>query len=220
VKAQTFKRPSARKTRAAKTLNAKEAIGKIEHGQDVYILTFGQFSAIDALVNILDQTGPADVVISTWTAADAHLERTFQLMASSQIKDLRMIVDMSFINRQPEYVRHIREKFGEECIRSIRVHSKFMLISNDDWKIVIRTSMNLNENPRLENIEITEDPEFFEWFSVIVDDIFSEEPPGNKLAPIPQLNSVKQPHQFDLLAAEPINRSKLNEPEYTHTVKR
>ena len=40
-----------RELRIAKQAQAKEAIGPIRPGQDVFILTFGQFSLIDVLVH-------------------------------------------------------------------------------------------------------------------------------------------------------------------------
>lgn len=159
-----YSRPSKRDVRAAKTLSAREALGTLRHGQDVFILTYGQFSLIDLLVEILDQTGPADVTISTWTAADAHLERTADLLAAAQVRSMRWIVDRSFETRQPAYCYHMRQLFGPDCIRAIRTHAKFLLVRNEEWDIVVRTSMNLNENPRLENAEVSEDREFAEFF--------------------------------------------------------
>ncbi len=219
MKPKTFKRKSKRTMRAAKHLTAKEAIGKLTHDQDVYILTFGKFSLIDALVAIVDQIGPADVVLSTWTAADAHLERTFELMNDSSIRSTRLIVDPSFETRQPGYCSHMRSRFGDNCIRTIRNHSKFMLISNDDWHIVIRTSMNLNENPRLENIEISENQDFFNWFLIIVDDIFRDVKPGITRTGLPGLPHVPDNYPFKQCHAEPIKRENVNEATYTHTLK-
>jgi len=155
-KAKTVKKPAARKCRVSKISNASEAIGAIEHNTDTFILTFGQFSLIDALVAILDQTGPAAVDMATWTAADAHLERSAELLRASSITQMRLILDRSFKTRQPGYFHHMLELFGPECIREMRTHAKFIVVRNDKWNIVVRTSMNLNENPRLENIEVSE----------------------------------------------------------------
>lgn len=149
MKPRTFKKPAFREIRNAKLATAREAIGKIEKGQDVYCLTFGQFSVIDALVHILNEVGPADVTIATWTAADAHLERARDLLAAASIKSLRLIVDRSFKNRQPGFYYQMRKEFGKECIREFRTHAKFLLIRSKTHDVVVRTSMNLNENPRL-----------------------------------------------------------------------
>jgi len=72
-KPKSHTKTAKRDIRMARASTAREAIGHIEKQTDKFILTFGQFSLIDALVVLLDQTGPATVDISTWTAADAHL---------------------------------------------------------------------------------------------------------------------------------------------------
>jgi len=202
----------------SKSLSAVDSIGVLEKNTDTFILTFGQFSLIDALCAVLDQTGPARVDISTWTAADAHLERTAAMVASADITSLRMIVDRSFETRQPKYCAHMRESFGAECIRAIRTHAKFMVVRNDKWNVVIRTSMNLNENPRLENIEVSENAEFAGFFGRIVDDVFLEVDAGVNRSPQLELLSSPQDSPYKTVAANHIKRSNLNEARTTHTL--
>jgi len=219
-KAKTFKRKNNRDIRVSKVGSASDAIGKLRHDEDTYILTFGQFSLIDALVAILDQTGPADVVISSWTAADAHLEQTANMIESTEILDFKMILDRSFETRQPEYCFHMRKLFGADCIRHVRSHAKFMMIRNEEWNVVVRTSMNLNENPRLENLEITDSPAFADFMQAVVDDIFLEVASGEKRSRPLEINSIQENFQFEEVAATHIPRRKLNEAGYTHTIKK
>jgi len=203
-----------------KTESAENAIGDLSKNMDLFILTFGQFSLIDALVAILGKTGPAHVVISTWTAADAHLERSKALMESAQVLSFRMIVDRSFETRQPGYAYHMRELFGKSCIRAIRTHAKFLIIRNDKWDIVVRTSMNLNENPRLENIEISENKEFAEFFQTIADEIFREVKEGENKSDMLELESIPEKSIYKKVTAKTIKRESLNEPKTTHIIKK
>ena len=220
TKPKTIKKKATRAVRVAKVSSAREAIGTIEKGTDTFILTYGQFSLIDALVVILDQTGPADVTISTWTAADAHLARSAALLESVSMRSFRMIVDRSFETRQPKYCHHMRQLFGAESIRAIRTHAKFMIIRSDTHDIAVRTSMNLNENPRLENIEISEGKEFAEFLQAISDDVFREVPERENMSDLPNLESVQETFQFNEIKANTIKREALNEPRTTHAVKR
>jgi len=219
-KPKSVRKPASRTIRTAKIASAREAIGTISPSSDVFILTYGQFSLIDALVAILDQTGPADVVISTWTAADAHLERSAALLESAQVRSFRMIVDRSFETRQPEYCYHMRRLFGPACIRAIRTHAKFMLIRSDTHNVVVRTSMNLNENPRLENLEVSEDLSLAEFFQGITDGVFSEVPEGENLSQLPQLDGIQESFPFKEIKADIIKREDLNEPRTSHVVSR
>lgn len=218
---KTFRKTSVRDIRVAKVASAREAIGTIKPGSDTFILTHGQFSLIDALMVILDQAGPADVSLSTWTAADAHLESAAALMESAEIRSLRMIVDRSFISRQPGYCRHMTELFGGECIRAIKTHAKFMVVRSDTMDVVVRTSMNLNENPRLENIEISEGTEFADFFTDVVDTVFREVAPGDYGAEKPPaLDGVSESFPFKEIEAKQLKRNDYNEPATTHTIRR
>jgi hypothetical protein len=202
--------------RVAKKATAAQAIGKLEHNTDTFILTYGQFSLIDALLVVLDQTGPAHVAVSTWTAAHAHLERSAELMATAEILSFRMIVDRSFQTRQPKYYEQMVELFGPESIRAINTHAKFITVRNAEWNVVIRTSMNLNENPRLENLEVSDNFEFAEFFSRIVADVFMEVAPNINEWKQPHLFNMEESVTFPLIEAKHIKRNTLNEIEYTH----
>lgn len=217
---KTHKKPAKRKSRLAKMSTAAEAIGRIDKNTDTFVLTFGQFSLIDALIHVLDQTGPANVDLSTWTAADAHLQRSAELMEAAKIKRFRMIVDRSFETRQPGYCAHMRKLFGNECIRAIRTHAKFAVVRSKTHDIVIRTSMNLNENPRLENIEISEDKTFADFFQIIVDEIFSEVDEKQNRSAMLDLANIPDDYPFREIQANQIPRESLNEPQTTHTIKK
>lgn len=177
---KAHRKPARRRVRAAKMASAREAIGELKRGQDVFILTFGQFSLIDALVAILDQTGPADVSIATWTASADHLERlAIQLGAMVNAESFRLIVDRSLKERHPENYTRMIHMFGVDSVRTVyKTHAKFMLIRAPSYDIVVRTSMNLNHNARLETIEISEDREFAEFFQTLIDGVFREIEPG------------------------------------------
>ncbi len=213
-KPATFRKPAARSMRVAKRAVAHEAIGPLAKRQDVYILTYGQFSLIDALVAILDQVGPSDVVLSSWTAADANLEQASNMVEAMSIRSFRMVVDRSFRTRQPSYFRRMRELFGADCVREIRSHAKFMVVTNDEWKIIVRTSMNLNENPRFESIEISEDPEFAAFMLGVVDDIFRAVAPDDPHSDMPEFADTPTP--YTLLEAPTLELESLTIPETSH----
>jgi hypothetical protein len=221
MKPATYKKSNKdKKMRVCKLGSAKLAVGKIEKNTDTFILTYGQFSLIDGLMAILDQTGPAHISISTWTAAHAHLDKSAELLANSNILSFRMIVDRSFKTRQPKYFNHMIELFGSDSIREMRTHAKYLVITNDEWNIVVRTSMNLNENPRLENIEISENKDFADFFLSITDNIFHEIEPGKSYSPLPDLNDLPENPKFKTVSGNFMERSSLQEAKYTHEFKK
>lgn len=179
-----------REVRAVRSANATEAIGTLEPGCELFILTYGQFSLMDAVSALLAQTGPADVVLSTWTAGSADLTRCANLLEGAGVTSFRMVVDRSFLTRQPGYCRKMVDLFGSDCIRTWRGHAKFALIRNERWNLAVRTSMNLNTNPRMENLEISDDQEFAGFFGAVVDEVFREQEPGVMDGELPKLAAV------------------------------
>lgn len=169
----------ARKPRLSKVSNARAALDDFGRGMETYCLTFGQFSLMDAVEAVLEKTGPADVAISTWTAGNADLSRSAEHLHNGHIRSLRFIADCSFGQRQPGYLAELVRLFGDGAIRTTRTHAKFVVITNDEWKVAIRTSMNLNENPRLESIEVSDDPELAGFLLRVVDEIWAEEAQGD-----------------------------------------
>jgi len=157
---------------------AHQAIGELTPGCEIFGFTKGQFSLMDVVTAILAQIGPASIDISTWTAASADIEHCYQFISSGKIKSARWVVDSSFPARQKEYFAALVKKFGAESIRLTRTHAKFVLIRNDKWNIVLRSSMNLNKNPRFENFEISDDADFADYFGMVVDEIFKSKDVG------------------------------------------
>lgn len=188
----------AREPRLSKVTNARGALADFGRGRETYCLTFGQFSLMDAVEAILEKTGPADVAISTWTAGSADLSRSAESLRNGNIRSLRFVVDCSFGQRQPGYLAQVRELFGDDAIRSTRTHAKFVVVTNDEWSVAVRTSMNLNENPRLESIEVSDDPVLAGFLLQVVDEIFAEESAGD-------FRTKSRPALPGMAAVEPVS---------------
>ena len=153
---------------------AKQAIGEIYPGCAIFGFTKGQFSLVDLISAILDQTGPASLFVSTWTAAGADLSEAFDLVQSGKITDIAFLVDLSFQRRKPAFAAKIRELFGETSVRVTKNHAKFCLIMNDKWRLVLNTSMNLNFNPRFEDFYLQDDPALADFLYGIMKEIFKK----------------------------------------------
>jgi len=173
------------KTKPAKKIlapyqSAQDAIGTIEKGFRLFGFSKGQFSLIDLIRALLEQTGAADVVVSTWTTGIRDAENANALMEKGTIRSLLLLTDRSFPTRKPEYCQRILEVFGAESIRCTYTHAKFAIIQNDKWDIAIRSSMNLNRNPRYEQFDIDDDAELCAFIRAHVEECFDVLPHGLK----------------------------------------
>jgi hypothetical protein len=157
--------------------SAAEAIAQLERdGCELVGLTRGQFSLSDMLTAVLDKTGPAALSISTWTAASTSVQSMLELLQTGQITRCRWLVDCTFVRRVPQLVAEIRRSFGDDAIRVTRTHAKFATVTNEEWQVAIRSSMNLNQNPRLESYEIGHDPQLCAWLESVMFDVWRNQP--------------------------------------------
>ena len=68
-------------------------------------------------------------------------------------------------------------------VRVSQCHAKFVLLANDAWRLVVRTSMNLNMNPRFEDFTIAHDPELFAFTDAILAELWARQKQGITMAP-------------------------------------
>jgi hypothetical protein len=174
VKARDRKRIICHETSAK---NVRQIIGKIYPGMEIYGINAGQFSFINLIEDIILQIdNPVDIDISSWTVARFEISRIKMLIDSGKICNIRFVTDRSFPSRHPKIFEHLVEVIDINNIRMLPAHCKFVVISNNDWNIALRTSMNLNQNKRLENFEISDCKLIVEYLKEVVDGFFQESP--------------------------------------------
>jgi hypothetical protein len=183
------KAPSAYR-RISQKATAAESFADFGPGVELDVLTFGQFSLIDALDALLDITGPARVALVTWTSADFDLAQIEAQIGRSAITEFRLLTDRSFPKRKPQFVRTIMQRFGKDAIRTTKTHAKWITITNDAWTVTVRTSMNLNYNPRLEYLQVSTDPELHDFYAAITDAVWADAAEGLTEAGLPDLEGL------------------------------
>jgi len=157
--------------------SAAAVVAQLERdGTELCGLTRGQFSLTDLIEAVLAKTGAAELGISTWTAASASVESMLRLLQTGQVTGCRWLVDTTFVRRVPALVAEIRKQFGDDAIRVTRTHAKFATVVNREWQVAIRSSMNLNQNPRMESYEMGHDPALCNWLVGVMDQVWANQP--------------------------------------------
>ena len=178
ITVSTIYRSTVSKTENKRLFREKKAalaIGQLHKKINIFGITKGQFSIIDILLHVLNEIGEADLDVSTWTSSTSDLRTVHKFLETGKIRNLRFLIDFSFQRRAPEIISDMRKRFGENCIRVTRNHAKFYLLRNDDWNIVIRTSMNLNFNPRIEDFTLEDNKELDDFLCTILNEIFTKQ---------------------------------------------
>jgi hypothetical protein len=164
--------PKQREVKYYRRESAAEAIGELSPGLDRYIFSKGQFSVIEFLYSLTEQTGPVHSLISTWTAAGSDIAEAHSFIKSGRLLSSRWIVDFTFQRRKPAFCGQLRELFGLDAIRVTSTHAKFVCLWNDRWNVMLFTSANLNGNPRNENFLIRESKELVDFHREYADGLF------------------------------------------------
>ena len=203
--ARPARKAHARFSRAGNAFQSVEGFGK---GMDVAGLTYGQFSLIDLIQVALDFTGPADVTISTWSAGFYDIDAAKNFRDDGRLRSVRFVMDSGRQKKGQAGVHDIEDLFGPDSIVTVRTHAKFVLIRNDEWDVVITSSMNLNKNMRCEHFEMTDDRERCEMFAEFVDAAYREAPEsGTHGRSMPRLESVDPVFAVDAIPGVSRNRS-------------
>lgn len=144
----------------------------------IYGFTMGDFSLIDLIYHILVKIDGGHVITATWSAGIKDAHQVKWMMDSNLIYSYQIITDRSYETRQAKYALTLEQLFGRDNIRTSNIHAKFTLIQNDNWKICIRTSMNLNANKTCENFEIEEGDSIYDFHADFCRRLFKTMPIG------------------------------------------
>lgn len=137
-------------TRAA---TAATAIGPLSKSVGFTIITNGAFSMIDAIRHVLNQTGPAHVLVTTWVPGMQEVVDLTDLRDSRHVLSLRFIVDRGFFSTREAKAEELVRLVGLSDVRISSSHAKIATIRNDRWDFCLRGSLNLNANNRSENLD-------------------------------------------------------------------
>jgi hypothetical protein len=160
--------------------DAATLIGQIRDGDEICGITNGQFSLVDILRHCLTQTGAAEVIVATWTMGVYDAQKAYDFTQDKLIKRMRFILDPSMFSRRPELASVLVKGFGPESFRAVNSHAKFCTVRGADLAIAIRSSMNLNENNRLESFDLSADDELTRFYENLADEIWQKIDAKNK----------------------------------------
>ncbi|MCP4581017.1 MAG: hypothetical protein GY839_05325 [candidate division Zixibacteria bacterium] len=155
--------------------NAAESIKGWDKGLEIFGFTKSQFSLIDLITTVIGVTGPAEMFISTWTAANTDITRILNFVSSGVITQAKWLVDFTFQRRTPELAQRIRDVFGCDAIRVAKNHAKYVILKNCEYDVIIQTSMNLNYNPRFENFTLSNDTDLVDFLLRITNEIWEKQ---------------------------------------------
>ncbi|WP_297071303.1 C4-dicarboxylate ABC transporter [uncultured Duncaniella sp.] len=104
---------------------------------------------------ILGQTGPADVMISTFSTSEEFLRHLVRLRKSGKVRSCSLFCDLRAARKTASLYHFIRGVF--DSVALCQNHSKIVLVFNDTFNVAVVTSQNQTRGDRYEAGIITTD---------------------------------------------------------------
>jgi hypothetical protein len=164
--------PSVRRARALESFKtAADCVGPVEPGMALFAITRGQFSMLDAVLHVLDQVGPASLSLWTWTIADYEIKSFTELARDGRLVAGKLVIDEGARAKNHALIREWQARFGPDSVRYVLNHAKIATVETATRRVLLRGSMNLNFNPRFEQLDVTEGGLDFDLVRQIEDEL-------------------------------------------------
>lgn len=144
----------------------------LEPDSTVHYINNGQWSLHELLAWCLSITGPADVIVTSFSLSESAIRSFFNLIDTGFIKTLKCLFDVSTRKNKLELLLFAHNVTGKVFLATN--HSKIIVISNRDHKVVINSSANLTVNRRYESGLIVTGHDLVESYNDSLTKIFNE----------------------------------------------
>lgn len=148
-----------------------EVMGTMGPGETKHIVSMGEWSADNMLAWALGIVGPSELDFATWSLSVAPAARIIRMADDGHIQELRGVFDLRACIRKPEAMRMLRGRFGRGAIRIFDCHAKVYALTGGAFPMVMVSSANFTNNPRVEVSVISTDPEVVafhrEWMGAV-----------------------------------------------------
>lgn len=108
---------------------------------------------------ILEQTGKADVYVSTFSTSDAFLRGFFNLKKRCLIGKSVLLADLKASRKTARLYKEMQQCF--DAVYLIQNHSKVVLVKNERWTVTVISSQNQTYGDRAETTLVTTSQEIF-----------------------------------------------------------
>lgn len=144
-------------------------MGLIVPGKDIHFWSFGNFNMMRLVFWVIEQTGPADIIMSTYSISPKTLQGVINRKEKGLIRNIRFLIDNRVRSLSPKPFDMLVRNFDYRCIS---IHAKVACIYNDKWKITIVSSQNATDNPKMERGTIFTGSDIFEFDKSVLEDGF------------------------------------------------
>lgn len=153
-------------------LRRPSELGELIQGKNKHFYSSGAFNLIQLILYILNQTGPAQVFLSTYSIGMDSIATLIRKKDTGTIKDIRFLIDNRVRSISPKPFDYLLTSFPG-AYRCCALHAKVALIWNEQWSISVVGSQNATHNPKIERGIIHTDKTIFDFDLKVLEDEFN-----------------------------------------------
>ena len=154
-----------------KVISSPQGLGTLLRGKAKHYYSSGAFNLIQLVLYILRQTGPAHVLLATYSISDRSITTLRNHTDQGDILSIRFLIDNRVRSINPKSFDYLLTAFpGQTRCRTL--HAKVALVWNDDWHVSVVGSQNATHNPKLERGIVHTSNEIFDFDKRVLEDEF------------------------------------------------
>ena len=149
-----------------------------EDGECYKYISTGGFSAISFIRFVASQTVINHLLVTTLRVGKKELRELDRLYRIGDLDRCTIITsglmkDDSKLAKSYGYYDNLVKVCDKNKweLKSVKNHSKLLLMDTDNGKFVIETSSNLNENPKIEQFSFEKSDELFDFYFDVINDV-------------------------------------------------
>lgn len=150
--------------------NLRDLLGDLRQESIKHFWSYGNFNMMRLIFWLLEQTGPANILMSTYSISPKTIQGILNRRESGMIKDFQIIIDNRVRSISPKPFALMAANFDYRCTS---IHAKVACLWNQNWKISIVSSQNATDNPKIERGTIYTLPDVFNFDKAALDEIFN-----------------------------------------------
>ena len=152
-------------------ISSPEGLGALCPGKSKHYYSSGAFNLIQLVLYILRQTGPAHVLLATYSISDRSITTLRNHIERGDILSIRFLIDNRVRSINPKSFDYLLTAFpGQTRCRTL--HAKVALVWNDDWHVSVVGSQNATHNPKLERGIVHTSKDIFDFDKRVLEDEF------------------------------------------------
>lgn len=148
----------------------RDDFGMLEVDKVYHYVNFGQWSIHELLAHLLEFTGPADVMVSSYSLSETAIRSFVHLLDGGKILSLKCLFDVSTKKNKLGLLMFAGNVASKVYISPN--HAKLISIKNDNITVIVNTSANLTTNRRNEAGCIITDQFLASSFQLAITELF------------------------------------------------